>query len=266
MNKNTNALRMLGYSANDAGHILLSREGRSSYKHEATAIIRIEPDRDSDRLGELVEKLIAAADEPRALIGRDRSGSVVLLFSSEGTYIGTEIHNSQSPFKLALQSGERFTIFVDHVGSLDISAYTWAKGRSPLDVARGSLPRLCAETGVAVVKAAFECGATWSHYVDTPEQVTAKEERLAKIRAEMAQRDAETPEEREIREDQQLSERGSPDLVASDGIFAGLIVAARQRIAQRAAVKAAAARDAATAARKAASRAKLAELESAATP
>src|SRR5258707_5268149 len=73
----TQPLRLNGYIVNESGRIECTREGER-YEQSRTAIIQIDGGR------EIVDRLIAVADSPRALVGRTRDGSAVLLFRHDG--------------------------------------------------------------------------------------------------------------------------------------------------------------------------------------
>ena len=82
-------LRLNGYSANDAG--IVCDSGIERFKHELTGILRIEISRDTKEARAVVDAVIAAIDEPRALCGRDRRGGGVLLFRVEQSFSNTAI-------------------------------------------------------------------------------------------------------------------------------------------------------------------------------
>ena len=53
------------------------------FAHEHCGILRVEISRDSKDARALVDAVIAAIDEPRALLGCDRRGGAVMLFRAE---------------------------------------------------------------------------------------------------------------------------------------------------------------------------------------
>src|SRR5258708_27452827 len=73
----TQTLRLNGYIVNESGRIECTREGER-YEQSRTAIIQIDGGR------EIVDRLIAVANSPRALVRRTRDGSAVLLFPPDG--------------------------------------------------------------------------------------------------------------------------------------------------------------------------------------
>ena len=89
---------------------------------------RVEVSRDSKDARALVDAVIAAIDEPRALTGRDRRGGAVLIFKA-----GMGVNNSRREF--ALRGGEEIVITFGSEGyTLDPNLFQWPKGRGVLDV------------------------------------------------------------------------------------------------------------------------------------
>jgi hypothetical protein len=221
---------MSGYSADTDGNLILRREGRESYQQEATALMRIDFAQDSKVLHELAIRIVGFADQPRGLVGLS-ARSVVLLFKAGVEKIDLRYRGQTSPFEFALRTGERFTVSFYTEGALNISAYSWAKTRSPLEVRRDDLPTACLDTFELVLESTLAV-ATWSSNVPTPEEAAAARARLDKIKANFK---SETDDERQAREDMELSAKASANISPSDGVFARLVISARSRIADRAA-------------------------------
>lgn len=189
-------LRLNGYSVNDAGHIECFRSkerGSNRYAHERCGIVRIDVSPGYRDARALVDRLIAAIDEPRALRGTARDGSCVLLFRAE--LVSNETH------KLALRAtGELVAITIGSEGqTVDVDAYSWLKGRSPADVSRDALPPLFADIGKAAVNAAYASGCAW---VSQVEQERAADARMADIKSGKIK--IPTEEERQAAEDDAL--------------------------------------------------------------
>lgn len=231
---NAHALRMSGYSADVDGNLVLRREGRESYQQEATALMRIDFAQDSKALHELATRIVGFADQPRGLVGRS-ARSVVLLFKAGVETIDLRYRGQTSPFEFALRTGERFTVSFHTEGALNISAYSWAKTRSPLEVRRDDLPTAYLDTFESVLESTLAV-ATWSSNVPTPEEAAAARARLDKVKANFK---PETDDERQAREDAELSAKAGPNVSPSDGVWASLVIGARQRIAARSAARAA---------------------------
>ena len=179
----SNKLREMGYSSQDGKTIVCHREGgrgnEHRYDHERCGVVRIDLERDTKSGLELVERLIVAAAEPRALVGRSRDGSAILLFRvnehSDLPYTG-----DGGVSKLITRSGELLTVTygsVDH--TVDVNAWSWVKGRSPFDVPHDSLAVLFKDIADRVLDEAFKLGCA-----DAP---TAAERAAAERRAKIAQ-------------------------------------------------------------------------------
>lgn len=239
-------LRELGYSVDADGKIICHRrhETKSAvlptrYQHERCGVLRIDLDRDSKAGRELVERLILVVDEPRALIGRTRNGSAVMLFrATEETVlpaINGQIYDERGRvlFELVAADGLRFQIECTTHAVLDPSEYTWAKGRSPLDVPHDSLAVLFADIGEAVIDAAFKTGAQWASIYDADE---ARARKLEKSRPAYEARLAAgyySADAIQAREDEALVASNPEGNYWSDGAMGTLIEQARRRIAMR---------------------------------
>lgn len=216
-------LRMMGYSADEMG--IICHRGEVRFAHERTGLLKIEISRDSKDARAVVDAVISAIDEPRALLGRDRRGGVVLFFRVE-----TGVNNSLSD--LALRSGEEIVITFGSEGqALNPDSYTWQKNRSPYDVPRDSLPPLHSDHWQDAERAAWTAGAR------LPEEIArerATEERIAQFKADLAagRVKLKTPEELQAAKDEEIVEANKDrDLASSDGWGSQMILAARGRLA-----------------------------------
>lgn len=233
MTDTTHRLRLNAYSVNDAGHIQCFRDNRPD---EWAAVLRVDLERDTPTGREIVERLLALVDEPRALLGRAKNGSFVLLFRSDSNpvpYIQGSDSSRDGVFKLATQAGERFTVTCAMVGqALDVAGYTWPKGRSPLEISRDALPILTSDIGAAVMAEAFKV-ATWA---SNWEQHQAAAARLDQLRADLASGKIKilTDEERDAAKDEELVARyEGVELSMHDGALANHVISARRRVAHR---------------------------------
>lgn len=184
---NIQALRLNAYTVTGAGHILCSPERRPNggnvggHEDEFTSVLRIDLERDTPAGRDIVSKLIETVDEPRALLGTAKNGSVVLLFRRGKLDPAPNIAGQFGDvFKLSTCDGAvRFSITCASAGqTLDPAAYTWLKGRafkpqvgepkdrSPLEIGSWTLPLLTGEMGKAVIEAAFKLGCAWASTVE----------------------------------------------------------------------------------------------------
>jgi hypothetical protein len=231
---NRDILRLNGYSATAEGHIQCSREG-ARYVQERCAVVHIEGAR------ELVEHLLGFIDEPRALLGRAKNGAAVLLFRGDERNVVPRIHGDDKRngvFALTTQSGERITVTCKSGGgALDPSAYTWQRGRSPLEIERDRLPLLCADTVEAVIAEAFKLGCTWAPTAEEIAAEAARQERYAKIAADIASGKLipnPSPEQQlEIDDNALVAAHEGAEYHEYDGNMAVVVLAARRRVALR---------------------------------
>jgi hypothetical protein len=228
---------MNGYSVDGAGHIECSRDG-VRFAHERVGIVRVDISRDTRDARALVDAVIGSIDEPRALTGRDRRGGAVLLFRVDR---GVGINNVR--LELALRDGTEITIAFGSEGqSVDPESYSWPKGRAPADVARDLLPPLYNDFAEIAHSAAWAAGA---RPADEWQRERAAEERIEQLKADVAAGRVKlnlTPEERAAEADAKLVEdNAGRELHGHDGIFAMLVLAARQRMERRKTEKAEAA-------------------------
>ena len=182
-----NRLRELGYSSEDGRVITCHREGGRSnehrYDHERVGVLRIDLERDTRPAREMIEKLIAAADEPGCLVGRSRDGSAILLFRVISEHSDLPYAAEGGISKLISRGGELLTVTCASLGqTVDVDAYSWIKGRDPANVPRDNLAVLFADVGQRVVDAALKLGCA-----DAPTAADlAAAERVAKINRGLA--------------------------------------------------------------------------------
>jgi hypothetical protein len=222
-------LRLNGYSANNAG-IVCTRDAER-FKHERTGVLKIEISGDTPKARAIVDGIIAAIDEPRALLGRDRRGGLVMLFRMQ-MWINTSL------VELALRSGEQINITIGAEGlTVEPDAFTWAKGRSPLDIPRDSLPPLFSEFAELAQTVAAAAGALPAKEI---ERELATEARVNQFKADVAAGRVKLKTEAELAEDAQA--RSDAEIVAEwkgetvrpdDGGAARSVLAARARHAVR---------------------------------
>src|SRR5882724_4405767 len=229
----SNRLRELGYSSDDGRTIICHREAGRGYEnrylHERCGVIRIDLERDSKSGRELVERLIAVVDQPRTLIGRSRNGSALLLFRvSENSDLP---HTADDGiYKLLTRDGTRVTITYGSVDqTVDIDAWSWIKGRSPLDVERDSLAVLFTDIAQRAVDECFKV-ASWAPTAADLERERETAERIAKIQQEIAA-GLHTPEMRQAAEDEAIV-AANPVVGYADMLFSA-VQTARARIQER---------------------------------
>ena len=231
MSNTKQILRLNGYSANDAG--IVCDAGIERFKHERTGILRIEISRDTKDARALVDAVIAAIDEPRALLGRDRRGGVVMLFRVEQIFSNAAT-DAISREEFALRGGEELVITLASEGAtVEPDAYTWIKGRSPLDISRDALPPLSQELGDIANDAAWTAGAR------SPEEF-AREREADRYRADLAsgkikvRTEAELAEHEQVRNDAAIvAANAGIEYIWTDGFAAQLVLEARTRHAAR---------------------------------
>ena len=178
----TNRLRELGYSSADGRAIICHRTGAfdDRWLHERVGVVRIDThERNSKPMLGLIERLIIAADEPRALRGTARNGSAVLVFKV-GEHSGLPLSEGDGEFKLVTRDDEPLKITCASLGhTVLVDEYSWVKGRSPFDVEHSRLPVLFKDVGDRIVNEAFRLGCA-----DAP---TVAEIAAAERRAKIAQ-------------------------------------------------------------------------------
>jgi hypothetical protein len=217
------ALRLAAYSVTAQGHILCHDEKRPD---ERVAVLRIDGPR------EIVDRLLAIVDEPRALLGRNASGAVLLFkFGRDPVPYIQGNARRDGVFEMSTRDGQKFTITCASDGTIDTSNYTWKNNRSPLEVESFRLPVLTDDIGAAVVRLAFSF-ATWASIVEDEQKRAA---RTAEYQRALAAGEIKvlTDAEREAAEDEEIAASMGNDISLSDGPLAVRCIGARKRIALR---------------------------------
>jgi hypothetical protein len=220
-------LRMNGYSADDAG--IICDTGIERFKQERIGVLRIEISRDTKAARAVVDAIIGAIDEPRALTGRERRGGVVMLFRVEQLFNNLAV-DAISRETIALRDGEELVISLASEGAtVEVDAFTWTKGRSPLDISRDALPPLSQELADIANDAAWTAGAR------SPEML-ARERESDRYNADLASGKIKvrTAEDQQARDDAELvASYEGVEVISTDGNAARLILDARYRHAAR---------------------------------
>jgi hypothetical protein len=219
---NTHQLRLNGYIVNDQGHIEANREGER-YEQSRTAIIEIHGDR------AMVDRLIAVADSPRALVGRDKGHRAVLLFRRDGER--NFIPSNRGVFDLVMNSNGELLRLVFGCETLDPSTWTWAKGRSPDDVPRDSLPNLTFDVCQDIAREALAVASDARAAREEAERNKAFEERRAKYLANLTK--PKTAAQIQAEEDDEIITRYANEVLAWNDPDKPRLDAARARLAQR---------------------------------
>lgn len=236
----TKTLRINGYGVNAAGSIECVREldadivvngihmsgsRRGRYAHEHCAVIRLDVG-DSKAAKEFAAKVVAAIEEPAALVGVGRSGSV-LLFRVGASYDVEHAHQAQHPFAF---DGKQSAFVAAAAGqTLDVAAYQWKDGRSPLTVACAALPPLYSDISTRAYEALDGLlpahGGRWG-------SVTEQEPVEVRVLRQFRERKAAGLVDAPVDEDARLVAR-HPMLRPTDGVLGQFVAAARQRLARR---------------------------------
>jgi hypothetical protein len=173
---------------------------------------------------EIVDALIAAADSPRAIVGKRRNGSAVLLFKCPPGMSG---HNLVEEYGTR-DGAVRFSLSILSEGAtVDASAYAWDKARSPLEVDHSRLAAFTAEVPALVTEAAKARSTAWS-LIEREREDEANNAKYATMRIPTEQETREAEEERLVAqyEGQHVSMWDGP--LANDILRARKVVAARR--------------------------------------
>lgn len=221
----TKQLRLNGYIVDESGSILSDREGWR-YAQERTAIILIEGGR------EIVDRLLAVADSPRALVGRSRDGAGLLLFRRDGesNYI-PYIDNHRGIYDLVLNNNGAPLRLAFGISSLDPAAWSWPKGRSPADVSRDALPNVTGDVCMDIAREALALASDAKAAREEAERNREFEERRAKYLADLAK--PKTAAQLQAEEDDEIMMRYANEVLAWDDPDKARLDAARSRIAAR---------------------------------
>lgn len=225
-------LRELGYSSS-ADNVIVCCNVRRPDERTAYIEIRFEHDTKANRA--LLDRLIAAADSPRAIVGKLGCDAVLLFRVGDiEPALGSIDRSGRGVFELITEGGERFTIRMsggDDV--LLVGGLSW-KNRSPLDVPRDSLAVLYSDIVESCVNFAFRqlnCSPA-----PTAEDLAREQDRaarIARLQADMAAHpERYTREAQDAAADEELV-KANPDATAADGNIGMLVMQARGRIAMR---------------------------------
>jgi hypothetical protein len=240
--KDIDALRMNGYRTDADGRIAC-RAGivprsydpnswrnvdTGSERFADTHLVAIVVDVLSGDGRAIVDSLITAADSPRAIVGKRRNGSAVLLFKCPAGMTGA---NRVEEFG-SRDGSLRFTLSILSEGAaVDVAAYSWDKARSPLEFDHARLPVFTPDVATLVTAAAADECPPWS-MVEQTRQDEADSARYATMRIPTAQ------EEREAEEERLVAAHEGEYVSAFDGGHALEILRARKAVAARRAARA----------------------------
>ena len=196
---------------------------------EQTWLVAIVMDvhRESKNARELIDALVTAADSPRALVGRKRDGSAVILYRCPPPAM-TDVNTRE---EYGTHGGERFTLSILSAGtSVDVAAYDWAK-RSPVEVDRDKLPTFTPDVAALVTEAAKARCTAWD-LVERAREDEANNAKYATMRIPTAE------EEREAEEERLVAAHQGEHISMFDGGHAAEILRARRVVASRRAARA----------------------------
>jgi len=213
-------LRLNGYGVNPAGHIFVSREPDYRYAHERLGVFVITAPKD------FAAKIVTALDEPAALVGVS-SYLTVALFRFKS--------HIRARLEFIVAGRQGFILVNDGAAPVDVGAYSWAAGRSPLTVSYSQLPPLFEDHVESMTRAVTEFGATLGS-LPTPEEIErqkAFEDRVAhtKILTE-----AELAEVFQAREDERIVKENEGREITTSGFpepGGNRVLLARYRHAER---------------------------------
>jgi hypothetical protein len=209
------------------------RNGYGSRPREQIAAIQI------NAPAALAAKIVAALDEPAALVGAD-SHRTIVLFRTGRTDVATVVDfiTDGKPGSFAA---------IDRIAFPDIAAFKWADDRSPLTVHRCMIPELLSEHVKAASDAVHKLGAR----VGSASLFAAESEREArfeKLRADIAASGLTAEAYMERQEADRQHESDLQLVAAHEGVQFGqfdelrqIVHGARYRVAKRAAEAATAA-------------------------
>jgi hypothetical protein len=173
----------------------------------------------------IVDALIVAADSPRALVGRKRNGSAVMLFKCPAGTIGSNRGEDYG----TRGAVARFSLSILSEGAtVDISDYSWERNRSPLDIEHDRLPTFTVEVPTLVHEAASAAGCNAWSLIEREREDEANNAKYATMRIPTEQETREAEEERLVAqyEGQHVSMWDGP--LANDILRARKVVAARR--------------------------------------
>lgn len=244
MNTRDNAaLRLNGYRTDEQGRILCragvtprsfdpnswrsADTGAERFAESWLVVIAFDVARESKNAREIIDVLVTGADSPRALVGRTRSGSAVVLFKCPPQLSGA----NRSEILGTRDGAVKFTFEVKSEGtSIDVAAYDWAK-RSPLEVEHSRLPTYTPDVAALAAQAAEAAGLIPWELVERAREDEANAAKYANARIPTAQ------EEREAEEERLVDAHAGEYISAFDGGHAAEILRVRRVVAARRAAR-----------------------------
>ena len=231
--KDISQLRRNGYAVDAEGRIETHKTPQARWDFSHLAMIRIDIGSDSKIAKEFIAKVVAAdCIEPGAIVGVGRAGAV-MIFKAAGALNVDSYPHFRREMREEFVLGDKDALFVatDKAELVDVAAYTWRDGRSPLTTRRDELPTLFLDNSTAVFETIKGLLPQHAGRVGPLVQPETALERIVRENAERGI--AATP----IDEDAELVAGADPNLQAGDGIFPMLIAEARKRIARKAAAE-----------------------------
>jgi hypothetical protein len=165
-----------GYSANEAGHLETRREPDARWSATHLALIRIDAPKD------FTIKVLAALDDPAAIVGVSVNGAVVLFRVDDGGRYDAATYpffRKEERHEFVLLDGKTQCLFIvtSTAQTIDTSKFIWRDGRSPSTTHRNLLPELFLDVQQRVydaVAALLKAEGNRFGLVVEPESVTEK--------------------------------------------------------------------------------------------
>jgi hypothetical protein len=240
-------LRRNGYAIDTAGNIEPCRGGqpvpnaygpKPRWAHTHLAVVSILTSESSQRAA-LIAAVVAAVEEPGALVGTGKDGAVLVFRITADSYAfeardGCSPQQATHEFALAGKPGI-FTATADAL-AFDPAAYVWSNERSPLNTPRWALPPMHPAVSQSALDAlrtfVVANGGRFGPVLPEGPIERMLRERAERKAAGVVDEPEETPEEAEARADERLV-AAAPDLRPSDGVHGLRVSQARARIANR---------------------------------
>jgi hypothetical protein len=216
------------YACDAAGNLETRKNPDARWSFSHLAVLRIDAPKD------FTNKVLSALDEPAAIVGVS-SGSAVALFKviDGGRYdMATYPHFRKDEREEFVLNGKTQGVFTvtSTPQTIDVAAFTWKDGRSPLTVRRDDLPQLFLDVQQRVYAELDRLLKEGGHRFGP---LSAPETVLERMVRENAERRAAGIVETPVDEDEKLVAGADPNLRAGDGIFPMLVAEARKRLASR---------------------------------
>jgi hypothetical protein len=239
-------LKRQGYAVSESGLVEVCRGGRPApmahggtprWAHTHVAVVRLHVGESSQRAA-LIAAVVAAVDEPGALVGTGKDGAV-LVFRIAGDRYAFEARDGYSPpaacheFVLNEKSG----LFATDASPLDVAAFVWKDDRSPLNTPVMLLPPIHVE----IAQAAFDAvGVYLRENGGRFGPLVLPESQMEKMLREGRARIAAGPVDESPEAVDAALVAANPDLSQGDGHMGLAVHQARTRIAERKATERAA--------------------------